>query len=174
MPSTSSGSTARVFRLGLSPACLGYTVLRLAIGMSMLIHGAGRLPKIAAFTDATVKMFADSPLPTFAVVAFARITPPVEALVGVLVCLGLATRFGLTLGGLWMVALIFGSTLIEKYEFVGFQLIYSLVFYHLLLGMSHNVWSLDHLLFGKPSPSDRTETTRPSAPPGALTAVDAP
>ncbi len=85
-----ANSLARPWRRGLSPACLGYAVLRLALGMSMLIHGAGRLPKIGAFTDATVKMFAGSPLPTFAVVAFARMTPPVEALVGSLVLLGLA------------------------------------------------------------------------------------
>ncbi len=69
-------SLVRLWRRGLSPACLGYTVLRLALGMSMFIHGAGRLPKIGAFTDVTVKMFAGSPLPPFAVVAFARVTPP--------------------------------------------------------------------------------------------------
>ena len=145
-------SLARLWRRGLSPACLGYTVLRLALGMSMFIHGAGRLPKIGAFTDATVKMFAGSPLPTFAVVAFARVTPSVEALVGALVLLGLATRWGLTLGGLWIVALIFGSALIEKYELVGFQLIYALVFYHLLLRMSDNVWSLDQVFSGGKPP----------------------
>ena len=147
-----ANSLARLWRRGLSPACLGYTVLRLALGMSMFIHGAGRLPKIGAFTDATVKMFAGSPLPTFAVVAFARVTPPVEALVGLLVLFGLATRWGLTLGGLWIVALIFGSALIEKYELVGFQLVYALVFYQLLLRMPDNVWSLDQLFFGGKPP----------------------
>ena len=145
-------SLVHLWRRGWSPARLGYTVLRLALGMSMFIHGAGRLPKIGAFTDATVKMFAGSPLPTFAVVAFARVTPPVEALVGALVLLGLATRWGLTLGGLWIVALIFGSTLIEKYELVGFQLVYALVFYHLLLRLPDNVWSLDQLFFGAKPP----------------------
>ena len=159
-----ANALVRLWQRGLSPACLGYTVLRLALGMSMLIHGAGRLPKIGAFTAATVKMFAGSPLPTFAVVAFARVTPPVEALVGALVFLGLATRCGLTLGGLWIVALIFGSALIEKYELVGFQLIYALVFYHLLLRMPDNVWSLDQLFFGgkPPQPSIGELRTPPS------------
>ncbi len=151
MQTPSANSLASLRQRGLSSACLGYAVLRLALGMSMLIHGAGRLPKIGALTAATVKMFAGSPLPTFAVVAFARVTPPVEALVGLLVLFGLATRWGLTLGGLWIVALVFGSALIEKYELVGFQLVYALVFYHLLLRMSDNVWSLDQLFFdGKP------------------------
>ncbi len=156
-------SLIHLWRRGLCPACLGYTCLRLALGMSMFIHGAGRLPKIGSFTDATVKMFAGSPLPTFAVVAFARVTPPVEALVGALVLLGLATRWGLTLGGLWIVALIFGSALIEKYELVGFQLVYALVFYHLLLRMPDNVWSLDQLFFGSKPALPGASDTDPAA-----------
>jgi thiosulfate dehydrogenase [quinone] large subunit len=125
---------------------LGYTTLRLAIGMSMLIHGVVRLPKIEAFTRATLKMFADSPLPAFAVSTFARITPPVEFLVGLLVLLGLATRFGLTLGGIWMVALIFGSTLIEKFDLVGIQLLYSLIFFLLLQYLERNTFSIDSVI----------------------------
>lgn len=125
---------------------LGYTTLRLAVGMSMLIHGLGRLPKATAFTEATVKMFAASPLPSFAVTAFARVTPSVETLIGVLVFFGIATRVGLTLGGLWMVALIFGSTLIEKYDAVGIQLIYSLIFFLLLQHLEQNALSIDGVI----------------------------
>jgi thiosulfate dehydrogenase (quinone) large subunit len=63
-----------------------------------------------------------TPLPSFGVNAFARITPPVELAIGLLVLFGAASRFGLALGGLWMVVLIFGSALIEKYDAVGFSL----------------------------------------------------
>ena len=129
-----------------SGVALGYATLRLAIGMSMLIHGLGRLPKLSAFTQATVKLFAGSPLPAFAVAAFARITPPIELLIGLLVLFGFATRLGLTLGGLWMVVLIFGSTLIEKYDAVGIQLIYSLIFFHLLQHLDRNTLSIDGLI----------------------------
>jgi thiosulfate dehydrogenase [quinone] large subunit len=129
-----------------SAKILGYTTLRLAIGMSMLIHGVVRLPKIGTFTAATVKMFSASPLPPFAVAAFARITPPVELAIGLLVSLGLATRLGLTLGGAWMVILIFGSTLIEKYDVVGIQLIYSLIFFQLLQHLEQNRLSLDAVM----------------------------
>jgi thiosulfate dehydrogenase [quinone] large subunit len=132
---------------------LGYATLRLAIGMSMLIHGLVRLPKISAFTEATVKLFAGSPLPPFAVEAFARITPPVELAIGLSVLLGLATRAGLTLGGLWMVVLIFGSALIEKYDAVGIQLIYSLIFFLLLQHLEHNTLSIDGLLARRAKPS---------------------
>ncbi|HEY2587272.1 MAG TPA: DoxX family protein [Tepidisphaeraceae bacterium] len=128
------------------PQTLGYAVLRLAIGISMLIHGVVRFPKIPTFAAQTVKMFAGSPLPPAVVGAFARLTPFVEFAIGLSVILGLATKSGLTLGGLWMVLLIFGSTLIEKYDIVGIQLLYSLVFFHLLIHHEHNAFSLDALI----------------------------
>jgi thiosulfate dehydrogenase [quinone] large subunit len=129
---------------------LGYATLRLAIGMSMLLHGVGRFPKISAFAQHTVKDFAGSPLPAWAVDAFARFTPFAEFAIGVSVLLGVATKWGLTLGGLWMVLLIFGSTLIEKYDIVGIQLIYSLIFFHLLMHLEHNSFSLDGLISRSP------------------------
>ena len=124
----------------------GYTSLRLAIGMSMLIHGVARFPKLSVFAQQTVKMFAGSPLPAPAVELFARVTPFVEFAIGLSVLLGLATIWGLTCGGLWMVVLIFGSTLIEKYDIVGIQLIYSIIFFELLLRIEHNEISLDTLI----------------------------
>lgn len=130
----------------LTSKALGYAALRLAIGMSLLGHGVARFPKIDAFAGQMLKMFAGAPLPLAAVNAFARVTPFVEFAIGLSVVLGLATRWGLTLGGLWMVLLIFGSTLIEKYDIVGIQLIYSLIFFHLLMHIEHNALSLDALL----------------------------
>jgi thiosulfate dehydrogenase [quinone] large subunit len=126
----------------------GYTLLRLALGMSMLIHGVARIPKVSAFVTATTKMFADTPLPNFAVAAFARVTPFVELLIGVSLVVGLFTRSGLISGGIWMVLLIFGSTLIEKYDIVGIQLIYSLIFFQLLIHIRLNDLSVDRLIAG--------------------------
>jgi thiosulfate dehydrogenase [quinone] large subunit len=136
-------------RLNLHAHVLGYTTLRLAIGMSMFMHGIARVGKIPAFTQATVKMFAGSPLPLWAVADFTRITPFVELLIGVLLILGLATALGLILGGLWMIVLIFGSTLIEQYDTVGIQLIYSLIFYVLLQNLRQNMLSMDRLFTKK-------------------------
>jgi thiosulfate dehydrogenase [quinone] large subunit len=98
-------------------------------------------------------MFASSPLPEWAVRAFAWSTPPIELLIGLLVTFGFATRLGLAAGGLWMVLLIFGCALIEKFEAVSIQLIYSLLFYHLLTHARFNAISLDRLLFKKSSPA---------------------
>jgi thiosulfate dehydrogenase [quinone] large subunit len=138
--------TSKPSDLNSSARILGYTTLRLAIGMTMLIHGLGRLPHISVFTQAMLKLFAGSALPPIAVAAFARITPPIELAIGLLVLFGFATRFGLTMGGLWMMLLIFGSTLIEKYDVVGIQLIYSLIFHQLLQHLEQNRLSMDALL----------------------------
>jgi thiosulfate dehydrogenase [quinone] large subunit len=130
-----------------SARILGYTTLRLAMGTSMLIHGLGRLPRYSAFVESTVRLFAGSLLPKFAVSAFARITPPVETLIGLLVFLGFATWVGPTLGGLWMIFLIFGSTLIGNYDVVAIQLLYCLIFFQLLQHLQQNEISLDRLIW---------------------------
>ena len=81
-----------------------------------------------------------------AVTAFARITPPVETIIGLLVFFGFGTWLGLAAGGLWMVCLIFGSTLIENYNIVAIQLLYSLIFCYLLQHLDQNELSIDGLI----------------------------
>lgn len=131
-------------------AILGYTGLRVAMGMAMLMHGVARVGHIPAFVETTLKTFASSVLPAEAVRIFAWSVPPVELLIGASVLFGLATRFGLFLGAIWMAILIFGSTLIENYSAVGIQLIYALVFFHLLIYLQYNSVSLDRLVSKTP------------------------
>ena len=128
-------------------AILGYTGLRVAMGMAMLTHGAARVGHIPAFVESTVKMFASSVLPAEAVRIFAWSVSPVELLIGVSALLGLATRLGLLFGALWMAILIFGSALIENYSVVGIQLIYAVIFSLLLTNVRYNAVSLDRLFF---------------------------
>ena len=131
---------------GLDSRVLGYTTLRLAVGVAMLVHGAERFGHVSQFADGLVKMFATTWLPRPAVLGFAYLTPPVELAIGLMVLPGLFTRLGLLCGGLWMVALIFGSTLIEQYQTVGIQLIYALIFWVLLHFLEANLVSVDHWL----------------------------
>lgn len=139
------GARSHSFVGKFSPPVVGHTMLRLAMGMSMLIHGLGRLPKYSVFVEATVKQFAHSPLPTLAVTALARITPAVETVIGLLLFL-VSAWLGLAAGGLWMVTLIFGSTLIENYDMVAIQLLYLLILCSLLQHLDHNEVSLDRLI----------------------------
>jgi thiosulfate dehydrogenase [quinone] large subunit len=139
------------YRVKKYDAILGYTGLRVAMGVAMLTHGIARAGHIPAFVESTVKMFASSILPAEAVRMFAWVVCPVEFLIGISVLFGLATRLGLLLGALWMAILIFGSTLIEKYDVVGIQLIYSVIFFLLLVYARYNAVSLDGLFFKKDS-----------------------
>jgi thiosulfate dehydrogenase (quinone) large subunit len=140
----------------LEPAVLGYTTLRLGIGMSMLIQRVGRVGNIPAFAQQLVSHFSKTWLPHAPVVGFAYITPFVEFLIGILVLCGLFTRQGLVGGGLWMVALIFGSTLAADYEIAGIQLLYSLIFFILLQNEVLNHLSFDRLV-------RRIKPSRPAA-----------
>jgi thiosulfate dehydrogenase (quinone) large subunit len=68
----------------LEPAVLGYTTLRLGIGMSMIIHGVGRIGNIPGFAKQLVSHFSKTWLPDALVIVFAYVTPPVELLIGIL------------------------------------------------------------------------------------------
>ena len=79
--------------------------------LAEVFHGVTRFVSgWSAFTDQMVQSFHTTFLPDFLVRPFALSVPPVEAVLGTLVCLGLFTRPVLIAGGLWMVALVFGTT----------------------------------------------------------------
>jgi thiosulfate dehydrogenase [quinone] large subunit len=127
----------------------------------MLVHGVGRIGNIPAFAKQLVSHFAKTWLPDALVIGFAYVTPPVELLIGILVALGLFTRQGLVAGGLWMVALIFGSTLAADYDVVGIQLLYSLIFFVLLRHDVLNELSFDRLVRRIESSRTAAETKKP-------------
>jgi thiosulfate dehydrogenase [quinone] large subunit len=124
-----------------------YAVLRLTLGITFLFHGIIRLVSgWAAFADQMVQTFHNTFLPDFMVRPFALSVPPVEAVLGTLLCLGLFTRWTLIAGALWMVALVFGTTLRQDYPTVAIQLLYALLFFVLQLWESSNRISLDALM----------------------------
>src|SRR5260370_24463328 len=90
---------------------LAFAFLRFTLGLNILMHGAVRLPILSAFVAGLEKEFAKTPLPPFAVKAFAYSLPFEEGLVGLLVLVGLWTRNALLLGALSMAAFVFGTAL---------------------------------------------------------------
>ncbi|MBC7923878.1 MAG: DoxX family protein [Ferruginibacter sp.] len=116
-----------------SNARLAAGLLRLGLGVDFFMHGAVRVPKLAAFADGLVKQFAATILPAFAVRGFALLTPIVEVLVGLLLLAGGRwLRWGAVLGGLQLTALIFGSALREEWANINVQLVHLLALYVLL------------------------------------------
>src|ERR1035438_4460148 len=91
-----------------------YLLARLPIGMSMLGHGLIRLTKLQAFRTGMVNEFSKSILPQALVMPFSYMLPFLEFAVGILLLAGLFTRFACALGSAVIVALIFGSSLLEQ------------------------------------------------------------
>ncbi len=76
---------------GMSPSTrrLAYVVLRLTLGISIFVHGAGRILRgVQNFVSVTGKEFVTTPLPPTLVHLFLTIVPYAEAVIGVLILLG--------------------------------------------------------------------------------------
>ena len=120
-----------------------YLLIRLSIALSMFGHGLVRMPKLAAFSAWMVGNFEKSMLPKALVVPFSYLLPVAELLVGILLLIGLFTRFAAIAGGVVMLALIFGSTMTENWEALPSQLIHVAFFAVVLQFVESNSWALD-------------------------------
>jgi len=123
-----------------------YLLGRLPVAMSMFGHGLERLPKLSGFSNHMVQQFNNAVLPLAAVEVFSHLLPFAELLIGVLLIIGLFTRFAAVLGVLVMLALIFGSSMIEQWENVFTQIVYGLFFALIYYFAPYNYYSVDGLL----------------------------
>ena len=123
-----------------------YLLARLPIGMSMFGHGLIRFTKLETFSSGMVKEFGKSLLPEWLVLPFSYILPFLEFLIGILLLLGLFTRFATMLGVAVMLALILGSAALEQWNNIFTQIIYGAYFALLFRYAVYNEYSLDHRL----------------------------
>jgi thiosulfate dehydrogenase [quinone] large subunit len=123
---------------------LAYALLRIVLGLNLLMHGVSRmLAGPATFASHLVEQFAHAPLPGWSIWGFGMVLPAVEALLGLLLLLGLRTRAALVGGSLLMMVLTFGTALVQNWSVAGTQLNYALIFSVLLFLSRYNGWSLD-------------------------------
>nr|WP_295869320.1 DoxX family protein [uncultured Chitinophaga sp.] len=125
---------------------IAFVLLRLAVAASMFGHGLVRLPKLSGFSHWMVSSFEKSMIPSAMVVPFSYILPIAEFVVGLFLILGLFTRLSLIGGGLIMVALIFGSAMVEDWHSIPIQLIHAAFFGVLLVFIRYNGFALDKLI----------------------------
>jgi thiosulfate dehydrogenase [quinone] large subunit len=123
-----------------------YLLVRLPIAVSMFGHGLERIPKLQGFSSHMVGQFGKSMLPVSLVTPFSLGLPFLELLTGILLILGLFTRFACILGVLIMLALIFGSSMLEQWENVFTQIIYGAYFALLYYFAVYNHYSADTLI----------------------------
>jgi thiosulfate dehydrogenase [quinone] large subunit len=123
-----------------------YLLVRLPVAMSMFGHGLERMPKLSGFTQHMTDQFKNAVLPLAAVEVFSHVLPFIELLLGILLIIGLFTRFAAVVGVLVMLALIFGSSMIEQWENVFTQIVYGLCFAAIYHFEPYNFYSADRLL----------------------------
>ncbi|MBE9582820.1 DoxX family membrane protein [Mucilaginibacter sp. JRF] len=125
---------------------VSYLLARLPIAVSMLGHGLARMPKLDKFSGWMVGEFSQSVFPQGMVHAFAYLLPFAELLVGVLLLIGLFTRYAIVGGAVIMLMLIFGSSTIEQWNNVFIQMLYGLYFAVLYYFLPYNSYAIDSTL----------------------------
>lgn len=132
-----------------TPQQTAFVLLRIAMGVNFLGHGLSRFSKLNGFKDWMVTTFQDSLIPSFLVSAWGSILPFVEFGIGLLLILGLFTYRASIAGAIVITILLFGSTLIENWDWAGVQMIYALFFFFIISNVDKNNWSLDQLIHSK-------------------------
>lgn len=123
-----------------------YLLARLPMGMTFFGHGLERMPKLSAFAEHMAQPFQKSILPMALVTPFGYVLPFLELLTGILLLIGLFTRFSIVLGVLIMLALIFGSCMIEQWNNVFSQIVYAGYLAVLFYFTNYNIYAVDKLI----------------------------
>lgn len=130
--------------LGNEDQRLAYALLRIVVGLNLMMHGISRmLIGPGVFASKLVGQFAHAPLPVWSIWSFGMVLPAIEALLGLLLLIGLRTRAALVAGSLLIMVLTFGSALVQDWPATGLQLTYALVYSVLLFLLRYNGWSVD-------------------------------
>jgi len=114
--------------------------------MDILMHGVVRLPHLSSFADGMVRQFAETPLPAIIVRPFALSIVFLEALLGLLLLIGLWTRWSLLFGGVLISSLVFGTALRSDWNTLAIQMLYALIFAALMATREYNSYSVDTLI----------------------------
>lgn len=121
----------------ISNSRLGYLVVRIAMGLSLMMHGGVRVPKWAIFSMQTAESFKGTILPEVFVYGFASLIILAEVSSGAFLLIGgKFTRIGCALAITMMGLLMFGSAMIENWTAVMNQVVHVIVLYLLLININ--------------------------------------
>jgi thiosulfate dehydrogenase [quinone] large subunit len=124
---------------------LAYTLLRVTMGVIFLFYGIGKfVGGLTNFVGGMNQRFSGK-LPAAMVMPFAYIIPFAEVTAGLLILLGLFTRLSLTISGLLLIGLTFGTVMLGDPPTVAHNLQYALVNFVLLWLVDLNRYSLDQI-----------------------------
>jgi thiosulfate dehydrogenase [quinone] large subunit len=151
MSESASVGTARPASGVSSGTVTAYAILRVSFGANIMLHGVSRiLMGHAAFLAYLTHYFEKTTaIPAGMLPAFATVQPWVELILGLLLLLGLFTRFALIAGGLVVLSLVIGTNLAQDWLVSGLQLIYAFLYYYLLAHIDENGLSIDAIMKSK-------------------------
>jgi len=122
---------------------IAYLLLRVTTGVIFLFYGVGKfIGGLGNFVSGMNQHFAGK-LPSTMVLPFAYVLPFGEVIAGALIVFGLCTRVGLTISGLLLIGLTFGTVMLGDAGTVAHNLQYALVNFVLLWLVDLNRYSLD-------------------------------
>jgi thiosulfate dehydrogenase (quinone) large subunit len=127
---------------------MAYTILRVSFGANIMLHGVSRFYMgHAAFLAYLTHYFEKTTvIPASSLPVFATVLPYLETGFGLLLLLGLATRFALIGGALVLTGLVIGTNLAQDWLVSGLQLIYAFLYYYLLAHRGENRISIDAMM----------------------------
>jgi thiosulfate dehydrogenase [quinone] large subunit len=128
-----------------SDIVIAYTILRLSFGANILLHGLSRIlngrPAFLAYLNHYFEHA--HMIPAGSLPVFGAVLPWVETALGLLLMLGLFSRFTLIVGALVMTILVIGTNLAQDWLVSGLQLPYCFIYYYLLIHLEQNQMSVD-------------------------------
>ena len=125
---------------------IAYALLRVTMGVIFLFYGIGKfMGGVGNFVGGMNQRFSGK-LPAAMVMPFAYAIPFCEVAAGALILFGLFTRLGLTLSGLLLIGLTFGTVMLGDAPTVAHNLQYALVNFALLWLVDLNRYSVDRML----------------------------
>ena len=131
-------------------AGIAYLMLRATLGLNIFLHGTTRIVAgLSVFAGSLLPMFQKTFLPGWSVYTFGLTLPWAEAILGLLILVGLRTRAALIGGSLVMLVLTFGTGLRQDWQVAELQLVYAVVYAALLATRRHNLYSLDTVIEGR-------------------------
>ncbi|MBZ5658876.1 MAG: DoxX family membrane protein [Acidobacteriia bacterium] len=151
MSESTSVGTARPANGISSDTITAYAILRVSFGANIMLHGVSRiLMGHAAFLAYLTHYFEKTTvIPASMLPAFATVQPWVELVLGLLLMVGLFTRFALIAGGIVVLCLVIGTNLAQDWLVSGLQLIYAFLYYYLLAHIGENGLSIDGMMKSK-------------------------
>lgn len=133
---------------------VAHALARIALGWNFLLHGLTRIYRMPDFVAGMSTRFApESGSGGFLPLAWVQLAltaiPPCEIVLGLALIAGLMLRSALLGGWLLMLILIFGSSSLQDWQSVAFQMIYIGFFIYLMAARGHDRYSIDGLIRGR-------------------------